>query len=550
VTVAQMKWLARVAVIVGVMGVIPGLQAYVTTGRSWAGNVVTYYVNTSNSHVSGSALVSAVQQAAAVWSQQTLANIQLSYAGTTSGSSLTLNYRNEVFLRNQSSSAVASTYWWSDGTGRILDFDTALYGGSTQFYAGSGCTGGVYVENVMVHEFGHGLGLAHTSVGGATMYPSMSGYCDRTQLTLEADDIAGIESIYPSGSTSQKPTAPTSLAAATAGTANLTLTWTDRSSNESGFYVERSLNGNSFSRIAQLSANATSYNNGLLTAGTLYYYRVQAFNGAGVSAYTNTASARTATTTTTTTTTTASPDGTTVPTATQIVDSQGAVWTIGGGGKILRNGVHAAGGYGAKILWSGGVIYVQGTDGRWWRWTGSGWYSTSSPTSTTSTTSAATTTTTASPDGTTVPTATQIVDSQGAVWTIGSGGKILRNGVHAAGGYGAKILWSGGVIYVQGTDGRWWRWTGSAWNSTSSPTTTTSVSGASADGTRVPTAAQIVDSQGAIWTIGSGGKILRNGLHAAYGYGSQILWSGGVIYVLGTNGSTWYRWTGTGWVGA
>jgi hypothetical protein len=153
---------------------------------------------------------------------------------------------------------------------------------------------------------------------------------------------------------------------------------------------------------------------------------------------------------------------------------------------------------------------------------------------------------TTSADGTTVPGASQIVDSQGAVWTLGSGGKILRNGVHAAWGYGSQILWSGGVIYVQGTDSRWWRWTGSSWASVSAPL----ASGTSADGTRVPTASQIIDSQGATWTIGSGGKILRNGVHAAYGYGSQILWAGGVIYVLGTDSRTWYRWTGTGWIRA
>src|SRR4029077_18397832 len=71
---------------------------------------------------------------------------------------------------------------------------------------------------------------------------------------------------------------------------------------------------------------------------------------------------------------TASPDGTTVPTtATQIVDSNGAIWTIGASYAILRNGTSAAGGIGTKILWKSSTIYVFGTDSNWWQWTGSGW---------------------------------------------------------------------------------------------------------------------------------------------------------------------------------
>ena len=70
----------------------------------------------------------------------------------------------------------------------------------------------------------------------------------------------------------------------------------------------------------------------------------------------------------------ASPDGTTVPTASQIVDNSGAIWTIGSGSAILRNGVSAAGGDGSQILWKSGTIYVFG-GGAWWQWTGSGWVS-------------------------------------------------------------------------------------------------------------------------------------------------------------------------------
>ena len=70
----------------------------------------------------------------------------------------------------------------------------------------------------------------------------------------------------------------------------------------------------------------------------------------------------------------------------------------------------------------------------------------------------------ASPDGTTAPPASQIVDGAGGVWTIGSGNVILLNGGQAANGYGTQILWKTATIYVFGTDSNWWRWTGSTWS--------------------------------------------------------------------------------------
>jgi len=151
----------------------------------------------------------------------------------------------------------------------------------------------------------------------------------------------------------------------------------------------------------------------------------------------------------------ASLDGTTVPPASQIVDNTGAVWTIGSGQAILRNGVQAAGGLGSKILWQSAVIYVLGVDDNWWQWTGSGWivYGPTQPGATFE----------PSPDGTTVPPATQITDNTGAIWTIGSGSAILRNGVQAAYGLGSQILWKNNVIYVFGVDSNWWQWTGSGW---------------------------------------------------------------------------------------
>jgi len=68
----------------------------------------------------------------------------------------------------------------------------------------------------------------------------------------------------------------------------------------------------------------------------------------------------------------------------------------------------------------------------------------------------------------------------------------------------------------------------------------------SPNGLRVPAASMIIDNVLAAWTIGPAGEILRNGVHMVGGYGSQILWSQGWIYVVGEDGN-WWRWTGVTW---
>ena len=72
--------------------------------------------------------------------------------------------------------------------------------------------------------------------------------------------------------------------------AEVTLRWADNSSNESGFRVERATGNGSFSQIATTGANVTSYRDTTLAASTTYRYRVRAYNSAGASSYSNTAS--------------------------------------------------------------------------------------------------------------------------------------------------------------------------------------------------------------------------------------------------------------------
>src|SRR2546428_8167829 len=72
--------------------------------------------------------------------------------------------------------------------------------------------------------------------------------------------------------------------------AQLSLSWTDMSSNEDGFSLERKTGtGGTYAQIATVGANVTSYTDTdpNLTGGTTYCYQVQAFNTAGGSPYSN-----------------------------------------------------------------------------------------------------------------------------------------------------------------------------------------------------------------------------------------------------------------------
>lgn len=89
------------------------------------------------------------------------------------------------------------------------------------------------------------------------------------------------------------PSAPNSLVATAISRSRIDLSWTDTSNTETGFKIERSANGSTWSQIATVGPNVTTYASTGLSANKTYYYRVRAYNTLGNSPYSNTASART-----------------------------------------------------------------------------------------------------------------------------------------------------------------------------------------------------------------------------------------------------------------
>jgi Matrixin len=196
---------AMIAVILlGLSTLTRHVNAYVSSGHAWGVKQVPYYINPQNLYVSESSAVAAIINAAAAW--RGFANVDLVYAGNTTGSSLTNNRKNEVFFRDDTSGYIAETYFWYDGTGHLVDADIMFHENSRFYSANIGCNGdGFYIENTGAHEFGHFLGLMHSSVDTASMWPN-SGACETIRETLDPDDIAGLTSLYPGSSAPRAPT--------------------------------------------------------------------------------------------------------------------------------------------------------------------------------------------------------------------------------------------------------------------------------------------------------------------------------------------------------
>lgn len=90
------------------------------------------------------------------------------------------------------------------------------------------------------------------------------------------------------------PNAPSNLQATTTSTTQINLSWTDNSTNETGFAVERkSANspGAEYARIVVLGANTTSYSDAGLVTDNRYFYRVRSLSGTTYSAVSNIANA-------------------------------------------------------------------------------------------------------------------------------------------------------------------------------------------------------------------------------------------------------------------
>jgi hypothetical protein len=77
------------------------------------------------------------------------------------------------------------------------------------------------------------------------------------------------------------PLAPGNLTGTVVSTTQINLSWTDNSTNEDGYKIERKTGNGNYAVVGSMGADLTTYNDLGLTPNTSYTYRVYAYNSAG-----------------------------------------------------------------------------------------------------------------------------------------------------------------------------------------------------------------------------------------------------------------------------
>jgi len=166
---------------------VVGSLAYVLTGQKWPiGTVISYYINANTNQVTNEADV--VKSAVSSWSQIFSAGLRLSYAGSTSVTSHGYNGLNTVCWKNEGATGtLATAYWWYWISNNIIFEADMVF---NDYYPWSTSGSDYDIETVALHEFGHLVGLAHSSTG--IMYPYYSGI----QRSIDSDARAGFLALY------------------------------------------------------------------------------------------------------------------------------------------------------------------------------------------------------------------------------------------------------------------------------------------------------------------------------------------------------------------
>jgi hypothetical protein len=202
----------------------------------------------------------------------------ISDVSITEGNAGTVEVLVAVSLANPNGQSATVNFQIVDGTAaRGEDYSIISSAGTMTFF-----NGGATTQRVRV-----------TILGEATNEPDetiLVKLGNATNATIA--DNQGIVTILNDDGTVTPPNAPGNLTASATGTTTASLAWTDNSSDEDGFKIERKIDGGSptaagFTEIAMIGHNANSFNDTGLSAGATYVYRVRAFKAALNSSYTN-----------------------------------------------------------------------------------------------------------------------------------------------------------------------------------------------------------------------------------------------------------------------
>ena len=242
----------------------------------------------------------AVSPAVDLWNQ-VIAGIQVRAVNSTAtisqGDRLnSLSFGSTYFGHSFGTNTLAVTSYSYSGSTMIegdIVFNTAWTWDS---YRG-GLRSAIDIQRVALHELGHLIGMAHSSVSGAIMYPSVN-----NSYLLTGDDIAGIQSLYGAPNSSPTPTptpsptptltppptptpsatvspTPTPAAGAviispaagsTFGSSTVTFSWTAGGATSYALFVGSAVDGSDIYNSGVITAQSVTVN-GIPTDGRTIY---------------------------------------------------------------------------------------------------------------------------------------------------------------------------------------------------------------------------------------------------------------------------------------
>ncbi len=183
---------------------------FVTNGYVWAAKTAEWSYNPAGKKAGLAGEDAALNAAAATWAAQG-ANFHFSGGGATAagtgGCSNDHDGHNTVGWAAQPGKVLAVTCSWWTSKGAATEFDMQL-DPDWSWTTGSAAT--TDLQSVVLHEFGHALGLNHSTDIDAVMFASYkAGTLKRTPNT---DDRAGILSLYGASTTTAPPSPSPSTA--------------------------------------------------------------------------------------------------------------------------------------------------------------------------------------------------------------------------------------------------------------------------------------------------------------------------------------------------
>ena len=205
--------------------------------------------------------------------------LPFSDSGTTFGATNDFNPGAPCLRSSQSSTGRDVVYQFTPADTQNYDVTVTPVGSfDVTVYIVTSCPGLGGCSSADVNGDGEAESLRRNLTAGTTYFIIVDGFqADAGDFTISLVPTLPLA-----------PNAPSNLVATVINGNRVDLTWNDNSNNELGFRVLRSLDNVTYTEIATLGPNVTSFSDTTVEANTTYFYRIVAFNNFGNSDPSNT----------------------------------------------------------------------------------------------------------------------------------------------------------------------------------------------------------------------------------------------------------------------